>query len=106
MKEKLLAFWASLKSKISAALAPVIAYLAKIAAPVLSVLLLILGVLAAIEYKSLLMKWYAWLSKKELESATKEDNALKAQEDADKAKAAQAIADSQNVKPDPDWYKK
>jgi hypothetical protein len=106
VKDKLLAFWNSIKSAASVTWTATISYLAKIAAPVLSLLVLIGGVLAVIEYKTLLLKLYSWLAKKDLQAAEQTDDGLKTQEDADKAKAAQAIADSQNVKPDDDWYLK
>lgn len=106
MKDKLLALWTSLKNGMSTTWTATLAYLAKVAAPVLSLLVLIGGVLAIIEYKTLLLKLYSYLAKKDLQVAEKQDDALKAQEDADKAKAAQAIKDSQNVKPDNDWYLK
>jgi hypothetical protein len=108
MKDKLLAWWASIKTNISTTVSAVGAYIAKIAAPVLSVALVIGGVVAAIEYKSLMLKLYSWLAKNEMQAADKQDATLKAQEDADKTTSAQAIADATKVEKQgvsDDWYK-
>jgi hypothetical protein len=107
MWDKLLAMWSSFKTNVSYAASSALSYLSRIAAPVLSIGLVIGGILAAIEYKTLLLKLYSWLAKKDLNTAKQDDAALKKQEDDDKAQAAALINKADSEPPvDVDWYKK
>lgn len=76
------------------------------------IFLVIFGVLiAAAKITSLLMDFYAYQSKKEVDSAVKQDTVLKAQEDAAKSAAAALVKQADSLpsqeKPvDENWDKK
>jgi len=107
MKDKLLALWSNVKSAAHTTWMAFVAYAAKVAAPVLSLLALIGVVLAVAKYKDLLMKLISWEAKNEIASAEKEDSELVKKEDADKL-TAQQLEDKAHNEPNPgnDWYKK
>ncbi len=109
MGEQLKTFWNNAKAFASGVWTSFLGYLGRVTAPVVSIGLLAGIVFLVAKYKDLLMDLIGWSAKKEIQSAQKQDAALKKQEDEANAKADQLVDEanklSQQGAPD-DWYKK